>query len=63
MVPVALRAGHPVVIVNAEPTPFDAEAAAVVRGSVSEVLPPLVAGRARPASVGSGVWRNSRPGW
>lgn len=42
MVPVALRAGHPLVVVNAEPTPFDGEAAAVVRGSVSEVLPVLV---------------------
>jgi NAD-dependent deacetylase len=41
MVPLALRAGAPVVIVNAEETPFDAEAI-VVRGSISEVLPRLV---------------------
>ena len=31
-----------VVIVNAQPTPFDDLAAAVVRGSISEVLPALV---------------------
>ena len=42
MVPIALRVGRPVVIVNAEPTPFD-EHAAVVRGSASEVLPRLIA--------------------
>jgi NAD-dependent deacetylase len=41
MVPLAVRAGTPVVIVNAEPTPFD-EHATVVRGSASEVLPRLV---------------------
>ena len=38
MVTLALRRGAPVVIVNAEPTPFD-DAALVVRGSISEVLP------------------------
>jgi NAD-dependent deacetylase len=43
MVPIAVEAGRPVVIVNAEPTPFDGVAAAVVRGSASEVLPQLVA--------------------
>ncbi len=43
MVPLAREAGRPVVVVNAEPTPFDAGAAAVVRGSASEVLGPLVA--------------------
>jgi len=43
MVPAALEAGTPVVIVNAEPTAFDTQAAAVVRGSASEVLPALVA--------------------
>ncbi len=43
MVPLAIEAGRPVVIVNAEPTPFDGVAAAVVRGSASEVLPLLVA--------------------
>lgn len=42
MVPIALELNHPVVIVNAEPTQFDHRAAAVVRGSLSEVLPFLV---------------------
>jgi NAD-dependent deacetylase len=41
MVPLALRRGVPVVIVNAGATPFDDEAL-VVRGSISEVLPELV---------------------
>ena len=43
MVPRALAAGVPVVIVNAEPTPWDHRATAVVRGSISEVLPALLA--------------------
>ena len=43
MVPQAVEAGRPVIIVNAEETPFDPIAAAVVRGSASEVLPLLVA--------------------
>jgi NAD-dependent deacetylase len=43
MVPLALETGRPVVIVNAESTPFDAAATAVVRGSASEVLPALFA--------------------
>jgi NAD-dependent deacetylase len=38
MVPIALAAGAEVVIVNGQETPFDAQAA-VVRGSISEVLP------------------------
>lgn len=42
MVPLAVRAGRPVVIVNAEPTAFDDVASAVVRGSASDVLPLLV---------------------
>jgi NAD-dependent deacetylase len=41
MVPLARAAGAEVVIVNAEPTPFD-EGAVTVRGSISEVLPSLV---------------------
>lgn len=41
MVPLALEVGRPVVIVNAEPTPFDGDATLVVRGSLSEVLPVL----------------------
>ncbi len=42
MVPAAIEAGRSVVIVNAEETPFDAAAAAVVRGSASTILPALV---------------------
>jgi NAD-dependent deacetylase len=43
VVPRAVEAGRSVVIVNAEATPFDPIAAAVVRGSASDVLPRLVA--------------------
>lgn len=42
MVARACSAGAPVVIVNAEPTPYDALAAAVVRGALGDVLPSLV---------------------
>ena len=42
LVPVAARSGAPVVIVNAQPTPYDGLAAAVVREPISEVLPSLV---------------------
>ena len=42
VVPRAHRNGATIVIVNAEPTPFDGLAAAVVRGSISEVLPKIV---------------------
>jgi NAD-dependent deacetylase len=45
VVPTALRAGAGLVIVNAEPTPFDPHADVVLRGSISEVLP-LVVGSA-----------------
>jgi len=38
-VPAAKRAGARVVIVNAQPTPFDAIADAVLRGAIGEVLP------------------------
>lgn len=41
MVPLALKVGRPVVIVNAEPTPFDEDATVVLRGSTSVVLPVL----------------------
>jgi NAD-dependent deacetylase len=41
-VPTARLAGAMVVIVNAEPTPFDAIADAVLRGPISEILPALV---------------------
>jgi NAD-dependent deacetylase len=43
LVPIAYQEGAAVVIVNAEPTPYDDLAAAVIRGSISEVLPDLVA--------------------
>jgi NAD-dependent deacetylase len=42
LVPLAAEAGVEVVIVNAQATPFDDLAAAVVRASISEVLPVLV---------------------
>ena len=40
-VPVAKAAGARVVIVNAEPTPFDGMADAVLRKPIGEVLPAL----------------------
>jgi len=42
LVDVAAAAGAPVVIVNAEPTPYDGLAGAVVRRPISEALPALV---------------------
>lgn len=42
LVPLAHQAGAQVVIVNAQPTPYDHLAGAVVRGSISDVLPGLV---------------------
>src|SRR5437660_719112 len=39
MVPIAKESGSAVVIVNAEPTPFDPVADAVLQGSISELLP------------------------
>ena len=42
MVPIAKESGSALVIVNAEPTPFDPIAEAVLRGSISEILPALV---------------------
>jgi NAD-dependent deacetylase len=42
MVPIAQEAGAALIIVNAEPTPFDPIADAVLRGSISEILPALV---------------------
>jgi NAD-dependent deacetylase len=39
----ALEAGARLVIANAEPTPFDDQADAVLRGNLGEVLPALVA--------------------
>ena len=42
LVPAAAGAGAAVVIVNAQPTPYDAIAGAVVRTPISEALPALV---------------------
>jgi NAD-dependent deacetylase len=42
LVPLAFRSGASVVVVNAQPTPFDELAGAVVRGPISRVLPVLV---------------------
>src|SRR3954465_2105922 len=43
-VELARRAGAKVVIVNAEPTPFDSIADALLPGSISEVLPAIISG-------------------
>lgn len=43
LVDLALRAGTTVVIVNAQPTPYDAEAHAVVREPIGTALPALLA--------------------
>jgi len=45
LVGVAARSGADVVIVNAQPTPYDELAWAVLREPISEVLPDLVVGR------------------
>jgi NAD-dependent deacetylase len=42
IVPIAKSSGARLVIVNAEPTPYDPIADAVLRGSISEVLPAIV---------------------
>ena len=47
LVPTALQSGAALVIVNADPTPFDAHADVVLYASISEVLPEIVRG-ARP---------------
>jgi NAD-dependent deacetylase len=39
----ALESGARLVIANAQPTPFDGRAEAVLRGNLGDVLPPLVA--------------------
>jgi NAD-dependent deacetylase len=43
MCEVALRHGARLVVVNADPTPYDSAAAAVLRGRIGAVLPALVA--------------------
>lgn len=42
LVPLAKRSGSALIIINADPTPYDPIADAVLRGSISEVLPLLV---------------------
>src|SRR5438309_607872 len=42
MVPIAKESGAALIIVNAEPTPFDPVADAVLQGSIIEILPALV---------------------
>jgi NAD-dependent deacetylase len=42
LVPLAARAGAAVIIVNAEPTPFDHLADVVLRDPISQVLPEIV---------------------
>jgi NAD-dependent deacetylase len=53
LVPLAGRRGAAIVIVNAEPTPYDDVADAVVRGSISEVLPVIVGARRPDVSPGA----------
>ena len=53
VVPVAKRAGARVVIINAEPTEMDEIADAVLRGSISEILPRLVASATHSRSSGA----------
>src|SRR6516164_6882882 len=43
LVPLSKQAGARLIIVNAQPTPFDVMADSVVDGSISDVLPSLVA--------------------
>jgi NAD-dependent deacetylase len=45
LVPLAKSSGARVVIVNAEPTPFDDLADAVLRAPIGDVLPQICAGR------------------
>ena len=45
MVPVAVRHGAALVVINGSPTEMDHLADVVVRGSISEVLPRIVGGR------------------
>jgi NAD-dependent deacetylase len=47
VVPIALHHGAPLVIVNAQPTPFDGEADVIVRTGISEALPEIVRGGRR----------------
>ena len=42
MVPIAARRGAPIVIVNGQETAMDELGEAVVNGSITEILPPIV---------------------
>ena len=57
--PAARAAGARVVIVNAEPTPFDGLADAVLRAPIGEVLPALCAAGGPAAVASSAVERGS----
>jgi NAD-dependent deacetylase len=57
LVPLAVRRGAALVIVNGEPTPYDDHADAVVRGSISSVLPSIV-GAAPPDAATGGAGPN-----
>lgn len=46
LVTVAASAGAKVVVLNGQPTPYDATADAVLRGPIGDLLPPLVAAAA-----------------
>lgn len=53
LVPTALRGGAALVIVNADPTPYDDHADVVLHASISEVLPEIVrGGPPRPPDAG-----------
>ena len=39
---IAVRSGAPLIVVNAEPTPFDKLAEVVIHGKAGEVLPELL---------------------
>jgi NAD-dependent deacetylase len=53
LVPTALQAGAALVIVNADPTPYDRHADVVLHASISEVLPEIVRGGPRPPADGA----------
>jgi len=53
IVPIAKSAGARLVIVNADPTPYDSIADAVLRGSISEILPAIVRDAPRPTPDGA----------
>jgi NAD-dependent deacetylase len=45
VVPIAIQSGARLIIVNAEPTPYDGEASVVLHASISDVLPQVVESR------------------